>query len=56
MDFIEVGHGIGLGASTNKFPKAAAKDEEYMQAASESCVKSKWGMFYPEDWLNKRYF
>jgi len=46
VDFIEVGHGIGLGASTNKFPKAAAKDEEYMQAASESCIKSKWGMFF----------
>ena len=46
VDYIEVGHGIGLGASNNKFPKAAATDEQYMQAASESCKKSKWGMFF----------
>ena len=46
VEFIEVGHGVGMGASTNKFPKAAATDDEYMQAASESCKKSKWGMFF----------
>jgi 4-hydroxy 2-oxovalerate aldolase len=46
VEFIEVGHGIGLGASTNKFPKAAATDEEYMQSASENCSKSNWGMFF----------
>lgn len=46
VNYIEVGHGIGLGTSSTKFPKAAASDEEYMQAASSSVKKSKWGMFF----------
>ena len=40
---IEVGHGIGLGASAKGMGVAAATDEEYMVAA-ESCGR-KWGMF-----------
>ena len=39
LDFIEVGHGVGLGASNNKFTKASASDEEYMEAASEAVKK-----------------
>ena len=33
VDFIEVGHGIGLGASTNKFPKAAADPNSRLRQA-----------------------
>jgi 4-hydroxy 2-oxovalerate aldolase len=40
---IEVGHGIGLGASAKGMGVAAATDEEYMIAA-DSCGR-KWGMF-----------
>lgn len=40
---IEVGHGIGLGASAKGMGVAAATDEEYMIAA-ESCGRQ-WGMF-----------
>ena len=40
---IEVGHGIGLGASAKGMGVAAASDEEYMTAA-EACGR-KWGMF-----------
>ncbi|MEQ8822827.1 MAG: 4-hydroxy-2-oxovalerate aldolase [Filomicrobium sp.] len=42
---IEVGHGIGLGASAKGLGAAAATDEAYMAAAAESVRKGKWGMF-----------
>jgi len=42
---IEVGHGLGLGASEKGFGHAAASDLEYMQSAQEAVKKSKWGMF-----------
>jgi 4-hydroxy-2-oxovalerate aldolase len=45
IKMIEVGHGIGLGASTNGFSKAIASDEEYMKSASSATNNSKWGMF-----------
>lgn len=43
--YIEVGHGIGLGASERGENIAAATDREYMQAASKSVQRGKWGMF-----------
>jgi 4-hydroxy-2-oxovalerate aldolase len=42
---IEVGHGIGLGASAKGLGAAAASDEEYMLAAAEAVTDNKWGMF-----------
>lgn len=44
---IEVGHGIGLGASAKGMGVAAASDEEYMVAAESSGCKFgvNWGMF-----------
>jgi len=42
---IEVGHGLGLGASDMGHRKAAASDEEYMIAASRAVNNGKWGMF-----------
>jgi 4-hydroxy-2-oxovalerate aldolase len=43
--FIEVGHGIGLGASERGMGVAAATDEEYMDAAGRAVTSGKWGMF-----------
>lgn len=43
--YIEVGHGIGLGASDLGQHVAAASDIEYMQAAASSVKRGKWGMF-----------
>jgi 4-hydroxy 2-oxovalerate aldolase len=42
---IEVGHGIGLGASEKKMGTAAATDEEYMTAAAKAVTRGRWGMF-----------
>lgn len=43
--YIEVGHGVGMGASGAKYGQAAASDEEYMRAAEKSLRKTTWGMF-----------
>jgi len=43
--YIEVGHGIGLGASEQGKNVAAASDAEYMQAAASAVTRGKWGMF-----------
>lgn len=43
--FIEIGHGIGLGASRKGMGVAAATDLEYMEAACLSPSDNRWGMF-----------
>lgn len=43
--WIEVGHGVGMGASEAGYGRAAATDEEYMVAAGEGCADAAWGMF-----------
>ena len=44
--YIEVGHGIGLGASAKGMGVAAESDATYMDAALNWCQgDSKWGMF-----------
>lgn len=43
--FIEVGHGIGLGASEAGLGAAAETDEVYMQASAKAVTNAKWGMF-----------
>lgn len=45
VEWIEVGHGVGLGANGAKYGVAAATDEEYMMAAQRSLKKAKYGMF-----------
>lgn len=42
---IEVGHGIGLGASEKGMGVAAATDEEYMRATAAGVKNGLWGMF-----------
>ena len=43
--YIEVGHGIGVGASEKGQYVAACSDVEYMRAANKAVNKNKWGMF-----------
>jgi 4-hydroxy-2-oxovalerate aldolase len=45
IEYIEIGHGVGLNASNAGHGVAAATDEEYMIAARQSLKKSKYGMF-----------
>ena len=45
IDFIEVGHGLGMGAN-EKLNNAAATDEEYLQAANKRIKYARWGMFF----------
>jgi 4-hydroxy-2-oxovalerate aldolase len=44
--WIEVGHGLGLGASRAGQGRAAASDEEYLEAAAASLNSARWGMFF----------
>lgn len=43
FDYIEVGHGVGIGACA-RLP-AAASDEQYGRAAQDAVIHAKWGMF-----------
>jgi 4-hydroxy-2-oxovalerate aldolase len=45
FDLIEIGHGIGLGASKAGKGQAVESDESYMKAAVESLKSASWGMF-----------
>ena len=45
FELIEVGHGLGLGASRKGKGIALETDEQYMQSTSDVIKKSKWGMF-----------
>jgi 4-hydroxy 2-oxovalerate aldolase len=45
IDLIEIGHGIGLGASEAGHGRAAETDETYMRAAADTLRRAKWGMF-----------
>lgn len=43
---IEIGHGVGLGASGERFGVAAASDEEYITAAAGALRRARFGAFY----------
>lgn len=45
FEYIEIGHGFGLGASSDRYGKALQSDEEYMIAAGSVLTKAKYGMF-----------
>lgn len=45
FEFIEIGHGVGLGASERGFGVAVETDEAYMQAAAEVLQTARFGMF-----------
>ena len=44
-EYIEIGHGMGLGASTPKNGIALQSDREYLETAQKTLKKSKYGMF-----------
>jgi len=44
IDYIEIGHGLGLGASKVHAP-AAASDADYVRAARGALTRAKFGMF-----------
>ena len=43
---IEIGHGLGLGASGPRWGVAAATDEEYLRAAATSLREARFGAFF----------
>jgi len=45
FEFIEIGHGVGLGASIKCKEKAIETDEAYLKAAASVIKKGKFGMF-----------
>ena len=45
VEFIEVGHGLGLGASKRTKFRAVEEDKAYLDAAKKALKKSKWGVF-----------
>ncbi|MFA6262982.1 MAG: 4-hydroxy-2-oxovalerate aldolase [Candidatus Babeliales bacterium] len=45
LEFIEIGHGVGLNASNCGYGQAAQTDEEYLEAAASVLSKAKFGMF-----------
>ena len=45
FDLIEVGHGVGLGASKKGYGVAAETDEVYCQAAQSALHRASYGMF-----------
>lgn len=45
IDYIEVGHGVGLDGSSTQNGIALCTDDEYLEAARRSVPKAKYGMF-----------
>lgn len=45
IEYIEIGHGVGIGASSAKHGEALCADEEYLKAASVIKGQAKYGMF-----------
>jgi 4-hydroxy-2-oxovalerate aldolase len=45
VDWIEIGHGVGLCASQRGYGESAETDVAYMKAATSVLTRSKWGMF-----------
>jgi 4-hydroxy 2-oxovalerate aldolase/long-chain acyl-CoA synthetase len=45
VGWIEVGHGMGLGATARGVHPAAATDEEYLRAARQALTTARFGMF-----------
>lgn len=46
LKMIEIGHGLGLGASSPKYGIAFEDDEVYLAAAAETLTTAKWGTFF----------
>lgn len=46
LEYIEVGHGLGLNAQNVGKGRAAVEDFEYLRAMSGALSSAKWGMFF----------
>lgn len=46
IQWIEVGHGLGLNASGPRYGEAAANDREYLTAAARGIKEAKFGAFF----------
>lgn len=46
INFIEIGHGLGLNASNMGEGRAAATDDEYLKTAASVLKRAKFGMFF----------
>lgn len=44
--YIEVGHGLGLGATELPDIKGICSDEAWLEASSSAITKNQWGMFF----------
>lgn len=44
--WIEIGHGLGLGASTRGHGESAATDQEYCEAVDAVLTSARWGVFF----------
>lgn len=46
VKWIEIGHGFGMNASSDRYGVAAATDAQYLRAAADACNKARFGMFF----------
>lgn len=46
ISYIEVGHGLGLGASSANYGIAFENDVDYLEAAAETLHEAQWGVFF----------
>src|SRR5262245_43643527 len=46
VEWIEIGHGLGLNASAAGKGVSAATDDEYLQAAAKTLSRANWGTFF----------
>lgn len=55
VPFIEIGHGVGMNASSNPSMRAASTDEEYLRAAAESITRQMGNVFHSRHRPHRRY-
>jgi 4-hydroxy 2-oxovalerate aldolase len=46
IPYIEIGHGLGLGAGRRPEMRAAVTDQQYLDAAALAAGDSRWGVFF----------
>lgn len=46
LPYIEIGHGLGLGAGRRSEMRAAVTDQQYLDAAALAAGDSRWGAFF----------
>ncbi len=55
FDFIEIGHGTGIGSTENGPEPAVESDEAYLKAAADALSVSKFGMFFLPEYGRKHH-